>query len=86
MTGGGGYRSRMAEGPVTPRPAATVILLRRSGKHTERGLQVLLVKRNPEARFMPGVWVFPGGAVDGGEAAGRTRARKGPTVPAPPVN
>jgi 8-oxo-dGTP pyrophosphatase MutT (NUDIX family) len=55
-----------------------VILLRRGGKHAERGLQVLLVRRNPEARFMPGVWVFPGGAVDpadgNGEAAHRTAA------------
>lgn len=41
-----------------------MILLRRSGKHSQRGLEVLLVQRNPEARFMPGVWVFPGGAVD----------------------
>jgi len=54
----------MADDPVTARPAATVILLRRSGKHSERGLEILLVRRNPEARFMPGVWVFPGGAVD----------------------
>jgi 8-oxo-dGTP pyrophosphatase MutT (NUDIX family) len=55
-----------------------VILLRRGGKHVERGLQVLLVRRNPEARFMPGVWVFPGGAVDpadgDGEAAHRAAA------------
>jgi 8-oxo-dGTP pyrophosphatase MutT (NUDIX family) len=55
-----------------------VILLRRGGKHVERGLQVLLVQRNPEARFMPGVWVFPGGAVDPedgeGEAAHRAAA------------
>jgi 8-oxo-dGTP pyrophosphatase MutT (NUDIX family) len=57
----------MAAGPVTPRPASTVILLRRSGKHKTRGLQVLLVQRNPKARFMPGVWVFPGGAVDAGD-------------------
>ena len=64
--------------PAVPRPAATVILLRRGGKHAERGLQVLLVQRNPEARFMPGVWVFPGGAVDpedgDGEAAHRAAA------------
>ena len=46
--------------PATPRPAATVILLRRGGKHADRGLEVLLAQRNPEARFMPGVWVFPG--------------------------
>ena len=53
-----------------------MILLRRGGKHAERGLEILLVQRNPEARFMPGVWVFPGGAVDSedgdGEAAHRT--------------
>jgi 8-oxo-dGTP pyrophosphatase MutT (NUDIX family) len=55
-----------------------VILLRRGGKHAERGLQILLVQRNPEARFMPGVWVFPGGSVDpsdgDGEAAHRAAA------------
>ena len=28
---------------------------------------MLLVKRNPQARFMGGVWVFPGGAVDAGD-------------------
>jgi 8-oxo-dGTP pyrophosphatase MutT (NUDIX family) len=57
-----------------------VILLRRGGKHAERGLQILLVQRNPEARFMPGVWVFPGGAVDSedgdGEAAHRIAAAR----------
>jgi len=66
------------EAPAVARPAATVILLRRGGKHAERSLEVLLVQRNPEARFMPGVWVFPGGAVDSadgdGEAAHRTAA------------
>jgi 8-oxo-dGTP pyrophosphatase MutT (NUDIX family) len=31
---------------------------------------VLLVRRTPQARFMGGVWVFPGGAVDTGEGAG----------------
>ena len=30
-------------------------------------LEVLLVKRTPQARFMGGVWVFPGGAVDQAE-------------------
>jgi 8-oxo-dGTP pyrophosphatase MutT (NUDIX family) len=46
--------------PTTPRQAATVILLRGD----ERALELLLVKRNPAARFMGGVWVFPGGAVE----------------------
>jgi 8-oxo-dGTP pyrophosphatase MutT (NUDIX family) len=45
---------------TVPRPAATVIVLRGGAD----GLEVLLVKRNPAARFMGGAWVFPGGAVD----------------------
>jgi 8-oxo-dGTP pyrophosphatase MutT (NUDIX family) len=49
--------------PTEPRPAATVILLRGGGG----GLEVLLVRRNPQARFMGGAWVFPGGALDGSE-------------------
>ena len=49
--------------PTEPRQAATVILLR-GGRTT---LEVLLVRRNPAARFMGGAWVFPGGAVDASE-------------------
>src|SRR3954469_25775674 len=49
--------------PTEPRAAATVIVLRGGGER----LEVLLVKRNPAARFMGGVWVFPGGALDGSE-------------------
>jgi 8-oxo-dGTP pyrophosphatase MutT (NUDIX family) len=60
--------------PAAPRPAASVILLRGGA----RKLEVLLVKRNPQARFMGGAWVFPGGAVDaaegGGDAAHRAAA------------
>jgi 8-oxo-dGTP pyrophosphatase MutT (NUDIX family) len=52
--------------PTTPRQAATVILMR--GGREE--LEVLLVRRTPKARFMGGVWVFPGGAVDAGEGEG----------------
>jgi 8-oxo-dGTP pyrophosphatase MutT (NUDIX family) len=51
---------------VLPRQAASVILLR--GGSAE--LEVLLVRRTPDARFMGGVWVFPGGAVDAGEGDG----------------
>jgi 8-oxo-dGTP pyrophosphatase MutT (NUDIX family) len=48
---------------TVPRQAATVILLRGGAE----ALEVLLVQRNPEQRFMGGAWVFPGGAVDPGE-------------------
>src|SRR5271166_6199978 len=55
-------------GPATrPRQAATVIVLRGG---TE-ALEVLLVRRTPKARFMGGVWVFPGGAVDEDDIPGR---------------
>ena len=56
---------------TVPRPAATVILLR-GGEHT---LEVLLVRRNPDARFMGGAWVFPGGAVDRHEGDGQPALR-----------
>jgi 8-oxo-dGTP pyrophosphatase MutT (NUDIX family) len=52
--------------PVRPRQAASVILLRGGGE----ALEVLLVRRTPKARFMGGVWVFPGGAVDEVEGSG----------------
>src|SRR5689334_1951537 len=59
-------------GPTTePRPAGTVILLR--GGAT--ALEVLLVRRNPSARFMGGAWVFPGGSVDRGEGQGDGASR-----------
>jgi len=50
-----------------------VVLLRRGGKHGDRALEVLLLKRSTEARFMPGVWVFPGGAVDEGDGEDEAR-------------
>jgi 8-oxo-dGTP pyrophosphatase MutT (NUDIX family) len=52
--------------PAEPRQAATVILLRGGAEE----LEVLLVRRTPQARFMGGVWVFPGGAVDAHEGDG----------------
>src|ERR1700677_282725 len=52
---------------TAPRQAATVIVLR-GGAQT---LEVLLVKRTEKARFMGGVWVFPGGAVDESDPSSR---------------
>jgi len=46
--------------PVTPRPAATVILIR---PHRDE-FQVYLLKRNEKSGFMGGYYVFPGGTVD----------------------
>ncbi|MET0559429.1 MAG: NUDIX hydrolase [Solirubrobacterales bacterium] len=56
--------------PTTPRPAASVVLLRRGGTHGDRVLEVLMLKRSEKAAFMPGVWVFPGGSVDPADGDG----------------
>jgi hypothetical protein len=56
---------------TAPRQAATVILLRDAAEQ----LEVLLVKRTPKARFMGGIWVFPGGAVDALDTDGGGDAR-----------
>ncbi len=60
--------------PAAPRPAASVVLLRRGGRHSDRALEVLMLRRNEDAKFMPGVWVFPGGAVDPADGEGGYRA------------
>jgi 8-oxo-dGTP pyrophosphatase MutT (NUDIX family) len=54
------------------RPAASVIILRDS----REGPEVLLVQRNPDARFRGGAWVFPGGAVQTGDATPAATARR----------
>jgi 8-oxo-dGTP pyrophosphatase MutT (NUDIX family) len=51
---------------TTPRLAASVIVVRGASS----ALEVLLVQRTPNARFMGGVWVFPGGAVDAADGDG----------------
>ena len=66
----------MTDGPATPKPAATIILLRRGGKHADRELEVLLGRRSDTASFMPGVWVFPGGMVEDGEGFAECAARE----------
>jgi 8-oxo-dGTP pyrophosphatase MutT (NUDIX family) len=60
---GPGEELNTSGGETVPRLAASIIVLRGGAD----ALDVLLVRRTPEARFMGGVWVFPGGAVDAGE-------------------
>jgi 8-oxo-dGTP pyrophosphatase MutT (NUDIX family) len=61
--------------PADPRKAASIVVLRRGGKHAQRALEVLLLKRSAEARFMPSVWVFPGGSVDPADGEGEAGCR-----------
>ncbi len=58
--------------PADPRLSAAVVLVRGG----DAALEVLLVRRTPHARFMGGVWVFPGGAVDPGETLETAAARE----------
>jgi 8-oxo-dGTP pyrophosphatase MutT (NUDIX family) len=51
---------------VVPRAAASTLVLRDGA----RGIEVLMVKRSANATFMPGSYVFPGGAVDAADAHG----------------
>ena len=53
----------MAE--ITPVPSATVTLIRDSSA----GLEVLLMQRNLKSVFVPGMYVFPGGAVDDADSS-----------------
>lgn len=55
----------ISTGEESPARAATSVILLRDAAD---GPEVLLVERNPDARFMGGAWVFPGGAVGDGDA------------------
>ncbi|HLT27236.1 MAG TPA: MBL fold metallo-hydrolase [Zeimonas sp.] len=55
--------------PATPRPAATILLLR----DADEGPEVLMTRRSLAASFAPGAYVFPGGVVDAADARARER-------------
>jgi 8-oxo-dGTP pyrophosphatase MutT (NUDIX family) len=53
--------------PVTPRDAATVMLLRQANAEAAaagHGFEVYMLRRKPTMAFAPGAYVFPGGSVD----------------------
>jgi 8-oxo-dGTP pyrophosphatase MutT (NUDIX family) len=51
------------EPPLTPRPAATVMLVREA-EYGSEGLAVFLMRRHSKMEFAAGTMVFPGGGVD----------------------
>ncbi len=54
---------------VQPKDAATVVLLRNPRGQDGEGFEVLMVLRNRTSRFVPGFYVFPGGALDEADCA-----------------
>lgn len=62
--------------PVRPRNAASLVILRQ----THRGPEVLLGRRAAKHRFMPNVYVFPGGRVDPGDGDAAIKSDLHPKV------
>ena len=60
--------------PVAALPAATLLLLRDG----ERGVEVLMTRRSPNASFLPGAYVFPGGRIDAEDRHAHPLARAKP--------
>ena len=46
-----------------PKDAATVVVIR-NRPESEKGIEVLMVLRNPKSDFVPGSYVFPGGGLE----------------------
>ncbi|MGH2901237.1 MAG: NUDIX hydrolase [Solirubrobacteraceae bacterium] len=65
-------RLRREGPPAQPRESASAIVVRDGAG----GVELLLVRRSPEQRFMGGFWVFPGGAVDGDETHAAAAVRE----------
>ena len=60
--------------PATPRPAATVLLLR----DVPGGFEVLMTRRSATASFVPGAYVFPGGGIDAADAQAHALSTRRP--------
>lgn len=59
-----GFPATLPDGEVSAAiPAATVVLLRDGAAGV--GIEALLVRRNSKLEFAGGMWVFPGGRLDG---------------------
>ena len=62
--------------PVKTRPAATVLLMRDAlADNGETVLEVLMTRRSPNASFLPGAYVFPGGGIDAHDASPQSHAQ-----------
>jgi glyoxylase-like metal-dependent hydrolase (beta-lactamase superfamily II)/8-oxo-dGTP pyrophosphatase MutT (NUDIX family) len=61
----------LSDPKLQPRPAATILLLREQAAAPE----VFMLQRTAKAVFLPGAYVFPGGALDEDDASARAAAR-----------
>lgn len=57
------------ERPVEPKPAASVVVVRPAAAGACEPLEVYLIRRRREMRFLGGYYAFPGGRVDAADAS-----------------
>ena len=68
----------MSPSKLEPRPAATILLLREAnnaGPAAPGAPEVFMLQRTSKAAFLPGAFVFPGGALDPDDAGERATRR-----------
>jgi 8-oxo-dGTP pyrophosphatase MutT (NUDIX family) len=61
--------------PVEPKPAASVVLVRDAAPGSPEPLEVYMIRRNRNMRFLGGYYAFPGGKVDPADGAPEALAR-----------
>ncbi|MGI9336862.1 MAG: NUDIX hydrolase [Gammaproteobacteria bacterium] len=79
MNDGAAPATESAEGkmrPVRPRDAASLIIFREG----RSGAEILMGRRASKSRFMPDVYVFPGGTVDSTDARARPATHLDPDL------
>jgi 8-oxo-dGTP pyrophosphatase MutT (NUDIX family) len=64
-TSAGGVHASLVTTPVTPRPAATVVVVREA---PDGPFEVMLLRRSAAMTFVAGAHVFPGGTLDEADA------------------
>src|SRR5438876_5874101 len=61
--------------PAVPKPAASVVLVRDASPGSPEPLEVYMIRRTRNMRFLGGYYAFPGGKVDTGDGAPEALAR-----------
>lgn len=60
---------------TVPKDAATVMLVRDMSGQEGGGMQILMMRRHPKSDFVPGSYVFPGGALEDEDCLPGTECR-----------
>jgi 8-oxo-dGTP pyrophosphatase MutT (NUDIX family) len=61
--------------PVEPRPAASILLVREAAPRSPEPLEVYMIRRNRDMKFLGGYYAFPGGRVDPADGSAASLAR-----------